>query len=257
MAVGVTMADVKTLFLVGDRFAPFATLPSVRTVSQFVADVRGGVHQPGEHLVLAEGQGLTAFQWDRVRFELDRAGLAESTRIVESDRGPLCGQAETHKHREHNVLIAGLERLGDTRYRAALRLHGDQELLLDHQASHVQGMVVLEAARQMFLAVGERFYADGAHYAYTLGSMESSFQAFLYPLDTEITCEVLTADVSDPEQLDFDVRIDFEQAGLPVASVRMRCSAFRSAVLAHKEHRGAERATRYLLRRLPQLAAAE
>jgi hypothetical protein len=277
------MPEVTTLLLVGDRFGPFADHPSVRTVSRLVADLRadsaagaggepGAAGEPGAgggtressaagdttRLVLLEGQGVGAFEWDRVQYELERSGRAAHTEIRRASGGSPCGHPETHKHREQNVLIAGLERLTDTTFRAALRLHGDEELLLDHASPHVQGMVMVEAARQMFLAVGERYFASRwpqNTYSYTLGKLECDFQTFLFPLPTELVCEVLTGEVSNPEQLSFDVRVGFEQAGLPVATVRLGCQGFRAPVLALKERRGAERAVRHLLRRAAAPAA--
>lgn len=246
------------LFVVGDRFDPFADQTSTRTVCQFTAELRAGAHRDTGSLVLFEGQGLGAFDWERIHDELDRTGLTDRTDIHRADYGPLAGYRETHKHRECNVLIAGLTQVDDTRFRAALRLHNDAELLLDHQASHVQGMVVLEAARQMFLAVSERYYASRwphHHYAYSMENIRSSFHTFLFPLPATLEYEVRSADLSNPEMLGFDVQVGFEQAGLPAAVVHMACTGFLSSAMRHKERRGAERAVRYLLNnRVPATA---
>ncbi|MDQ1047473.1 AfsA-related hotdog domain-containing protein [Streptomyces sp. V4I2] len=253
-----TQQSPLTRYIVGDRFEPFATHDTIRTVSRFVADLRADRHRDDTSLVLVEGQGLTSFDWDRIRDELDRRGLADRVRIRESDAGCLCRQTETHKHRECNVLIAGLDRVAESRFRAALRIHNDQELLLDHQGGHVQGMVVLEAARQMFVAVSERYYLSRRperHYSFVLDSMDSKFLTFLFPLAAAIEYEVLSADLNDPAQLSFDVQVTFEQTGLPAATVRMVCGALDSSALAQKERRGTARALRVLGREMDPVPA--
>ncbi|MFC9326845.1 AfsA-related hotdog domain-containing protein [Kitasatospora sp. NPDC057015] len=260
-----------TVFVVGDRFAAFAEQTGARTVSGLVAELRAGVHdapgggeggRPGEGvaLVLAEGQGVSAYDWALVRDELERRGLSGRTRIVADGRGEPAGRSETHKHREQNVLVAGLTRTGERTFRAELRIHNDQELQLDHQASHVQGMVVLEAARQMYLAVCERHYGPdlpGRDYAYVYDKLETTFRNFLFPLDATIECEVLAADLSDPELLTFDIAIDFRQAGLRIAAVRIAGSGFDRALMARKEVRAAQRALRYALKHAPAAAGSE
>ncbi|POM26376.1 A-factor biosynthesis hotdog domain protein [Actinomadura rubteroloni] len=233
------------LCVVGDRFAPFADGTGALTVSGLVAALRARAYE-GD-LVLIEGQGIDARDWERIRAELTRAGVTADIR--ENDTGPLARDTEIHKHREENVLIAGLEQTGETTFRAALRLHNDEELLLDHQGGHVQGMVVLEAARQMFLAVSERYHASrwpGHRYGYVLESMETKFRTFLYPLAATIEYEVLSVGLDDPEHLTFDVRIHIMQSGLPAATIRMVCSAVHADALAHKEQRGAARALRLM-----------
>ncbi|XVQ87331.1 AfsA-related hotdog domain-containing protein [Microbispora siamensis] len=251
------VSESTTLFIVGDRFADFAEQASARSVSRFVADLRAGVFRDEtkeRRLVLAEGQGLTSYDWDLIRDELEFQGLSERTVIHRSTRGALGGHTDTHKRREENVLIAGLTRLNETVFQASLRLHNDQEFQLDHQAGHVQGMVVLEAARQMYLAVCERHFApnDAGHrYAYVFDTLEAGFRNFLFPLETLIEAEVLHADRSDPEMLVFDIQISFRQAGLQAALIRMKGTAFHRALMAKRESRGAQRALRHALRQLP------
>lgn len=254
------------LFIVGDRYQAFADQTSAVTVSGFLAGLCAGAYgseDGGGGLVLAEGQGVTPYDWDRIRGELERHGLLDRTVVHESCRGPLSGHRETHKHRESNVLIAGLTRTGANTFRASLRLHNDEELQLDHQAAHVQGMVVLEAARQMYLAVCERHYLGdrpGQRYSYVFDRLETTFRNFLFPLDATLDCEVLTADLSDPELPVLDIQVRIGQAGLLAATVRMVGTALPAALMARKEQRGANRALRHALKQVPvplELAAAE
>jgi hypothetical protein len=237
-----------TIFVVGDRCAAFADQTGARTVSGLVRELRAGVHQ--DALVLAEGQGVTGYDWELIRQELECAGLSSRTRIVTSERGRLAGRSQTHKHREQNVLIAGLTRTGETTFRAELRVHDDQELQLDHQASHVQGMVILEAARQMFLAVCEGFYrplVSKHNPTYVYNRMESTFQQFLFPMNCTIECEILTADLSGSERLSFDIQTTFHQAEAQIAAVRMTGTALDKERMLRKEARCAQQVLRHAI----------
>ncbi|TVT61154.1 hypothetical protein FNH05_03520 [Amycolatopsis rhizosphaerae] len=248
--------------VVGDRFALFAGHAPALTVSRVIDELGNGdgwFGKGSDPVVLAEGQGVTEEDWGRIRGEIARRDLADRFEIRQSPRGPLSGTEETHKHREENFLIAGLEKAGDHEFEASLRLHNDQELQLDHPGVHVQGMVILEAARQMYIAVCERYYTvsrSAERQIHVLDRMESSFRNFLYPVETRIRSAVVVG-TNAYDLPTFDVRTEFRQAGLHIAVVRTTGTAMSRPVLDRKEARGAERAVRHTLRNLPLPARAQ
>ncbi|MFB9928458.1 AfsA-related hotdog domain-containing protein [Amycolatopsis halotolerans] len=233
--------------VVGDRFAKFAANTGAVTVSQLIEKVHGGGMSGAVKLV--GGQGVTESDWDRIRAALARREILSEFETHPLRHGPLSDRSETHKHNRHNILVAGLEQVGEHEFEAALRLHNDQEFQLDHMGVHVQGMIVLEAARQMYLAVCERYYPreDEIH---LFDKMETAFRNFLYPLETRLRTAV-TAGTSDLGRPVFDVRTEFRQAGLHIAAVRTVGTALSAQSLERKEHRGAERALRHALKNSP------
>ncbi|MNP31136.1 A-factor biosynthesis hotdog domain protein [compost metagenome] len=96
------------------------------------------------------------------------------------------GKRLSRKYRPENVLISIPERTDDGIYTASLLLHAQNELLLDHlTGQHVQGMVLLEACRQMLLAVTERFHLDEYEPPkryFVLNEMNVRYTAFAFPL---------------------------------------------------------------------------
>ncbi|GLF99334.1 AfsA-related hotdog domain-containing protein [Streptomyces yaizuensis] len=232
---------LKSVCLVGDRFASFARHESVRTVSSFVSAVGSGTYDDlAGPMLLWEGQGIDEFDRGYIRAALERAGLSRKI-LMQPNNPVIAARAEAHKYREANVLVAGLQRQDDRTYRAGLRLHSDNELLLDHQTGeHVQGMVAIEAFRQMFIAFCEKFVASQwpqRKYYYIWHSMEISFDNFLFPLDADITCVVTESDTSDPAKLKFTVEQELHQTGTRAAHARTTFTAFDAARLAPKEHR--------------------
>lgn len=233
--------------VVGDRFSKFAARTGALTVSQVIQKMRGE-GMPGA-TKLVGGQGVAECDWDRIRDEIAHRGTSGEVEIHPLTHGPLSDRSETHKHNPHNVLVAGLEPVGDHEFEAALRLHNDQEFQLDHMGVHVQGMIVLEAARQMYLAVCERYYPSEGE-IHLFDKMETTFRNFLYPLETRLRSAV-TAGTSDLGRPVFDVRTEFRQAGLHIAEVRTVGTALSAQSLERKEHRGAERALRHALKNAP------
>ncbi|MFJ8668138.1 AfsA-related hotdog domain-containing protein [Streptomyces sp. NPDC093600] len=234
----------RTRVVVGDRFPGFAAHDSVVTVSQFLTQLRAGGYAEGSTVVRA-GQGVGDFEWHLLREQVRVHGLEFRVRLVRPE-GELVSRAECHKRSEPNALIAGLHQVDEQLFRASLRLHNDNELLLDHQTGqHVQGMVAVEAARQMFLAVTERFFASahpGRHYYYVIESLNTDFENFLFPLDARIDYRVQDAKVDDPERLWFSAEIGLLQAGRRASVTRVTFSAFDEQLLKPKEHRRAARA---------------
>ncbi|GHB06743.1 AfsA-related hotdog domain-containing protein [Streptomyces termitum] len=252
--------DTQALVVVGDRFVGFAAQEGVVTVSQFLTELRAGAYEEGTARAVRAGQGVGDFEWQLVREQLRAHGLEHRMPPVRPGT-ELASRSECHKCSEPNALIADLRRVDDRLFHAALRLHNDNELLLDHQTGqHVQGMVAVEAARQMFLAVSERFFAS-AHperrYYYVIESMNTDFENFLFPVDARIEYLVKTADTSDPERMSFEVEIGLFQAGRRASASRVVFSAFDERTLKPKEHRRAAQAVAHTVADTVTRAAAD
>ncbi|MGW9557251.1 AfsA-related hotdog domain-containing protein [Nocardiopsis sp. NPDC055551] len=239
------------LCIVGDRFAGFAAQEQVRTLRAFTKAVRDGEYDDLAHpLVILAGQGIGEYEWEYVHAVLRARGVWE--RVLFQDRVPdIVGRGEAHKCRVENVLVADLVRVDEDEYRASLRLHADNELLLDHQTGqHVQGMVAVEAVRQMFLAVTERYHASShphRYYYFVIDSLATTFENFLFPLDASIHYRVHRSDLEDPGRLGFGVTVDIEQGGRRSSRSEVEFTAFASETLHEIEHRRAGRALHHYL----------
>ncbi|MFE9448791.1 AfsA-related hotdog domain-containing protein [Streptomyces sp. NPDC006739] len=253
-------ATPRTLLLVGDRFAGFAAQQDVLTVSQFIEEMRLGVYSwDSRPIRIRAGQGVTVVEWERVRGEALLLGLTE--RLDFDFRAPdLAGRGEAHKHLSSNTLIADLRRDGEDLFSATLRVHNDNELLIDHQTGeHVQGMVAVEAARQMFLAVSERYHASrylDRSYYYVIESLNTGFENFLFPVDATIVYHTVRAELDNPDRLSFEAEISLHQAGRRASITTVSYTAFDSPVIEAKEHRRARIAVEHAVRTASPAATA-
>jgi hypothetical protein len=242
---------ISRVLMVGDRFVGFAVQANVYTVTQILEQLRSGTGvASGKPVRIEAGQGVTTTEWQAVRKEVARHAMLDRIDLQVIPQA-LAGQNEVHKRRSENTLIADLRQAGVGFYLATLRLHNDNELLIDHQTGqHVQGIVAIEAARQMFLAVSERFYASrypDRNYYYVIDAMQIQFENFLFPVSTTIEFQVQSAEVADPGRLSFTAEICLVQAERRASRTNVTYSAFEAESLTVKEHRRARHAVDHLL----------
>jgi A-factor biosynthesis hotdog domain len=231
----------RAVFLVGDRFSRFAAHEQIVTVGSFLTAARSGDYDDlSTPLVLRVGQGVDDEDLAQVAAAAERIGRARVI-LIPHEAGPLPPARHVHKKTPQNVLISEIERVGDDTFHAALRIHNDNELLLDHQSSlHVQGMVAIEAARQMFLAVCERFYSSrwpDRRYTYLLNLVATRFEAPLFPLGATVELITGRAELANPEKLDYSFQIDVLQAGRRTSSTALEAVALPQERVTAREKR--------------------
>lgn len=230
-----------TLVLVGDQFAAFAAHAGVATVSRFVADVRSGHYDAPQSPVGVDwGQGTTPYDLEYVREALAARGVLDHFQVAASLE-PAAGRYSCHKRREANALVAGLRLIGEHRYQAALLVHPDNELMLDHQTGeHLQGLVVIEAFRQMLIAVCEQYVVIGLpprEYGYVWHSLQMDFENFLFPVHTGLECQFEQVDLSDARRVRMAATLQVDQAGTRCGLARIEFSALDARSMAVTEHR--------------------
>jgi hypothetical protein len=151
--------------------------------------------------------------------------------------------ALTHKHESRNVMISVPERAaGPEAFESLLMLDEACAEMSDHMTGqHLQGMVLIEAARQMFIAVAERFYARSTRPRsyFVISRFQTEFHSFAFPIHTLVQLRVISQK-SRPDDVDvFTVKISFIQNTTPVAAMMVDFSAYPQASLSRKERRKA------------------
>ncbi|WP_405970338.1 A-factor biosynthesis protein AfsA [Streptomyces sp. NBC_00988] len=170
--------------------------------------------------VLVPGQGVEERERKIVRAKLRRYGLTEALLVNLPAPAPL-SPSEVHKRRPENVLVAGLHKAENDLFRATLRISDQQEMILDHTTgSHVTGMVITEAVRQLSLAVGERYLLTPSDTArrFILNSLQTTFHRFLLPLPTRLEYRLADIQRNGPDRLRFTGTCDLLQADVLAAS---------------------------------------
>lgn len=210
----------KFLFVVGDNLASRARSADLVPLSRFES-VLDEELASGPPPVVVPGQGIDLYQREILRHALLRRGLPQSLLADVTLPEPL-PHTEVHKSDPGNVLVSGLRQVGEDRFEAFLRIADRQELLLDHTTgSHVPGMVIAEAVRQLSLAVGERYLLDPARTTrsrFILNSLQTSFHKFLLPLPTRLEFTLEDVRRKGPNKVRYLGRCDVFQTDVLAAS---------------------------------------
>ncbi|MDN3260900.1 AfsA-related hotdog domain-containing protein [Streptomyces sp. CSDS2] len=229
--------------VVGDRFEEFLTHPGTEPVSEVLGRLRSGALPRTTPLV--PGQGLSAGQL-RELGELTGADLP-----LPSDRGP------THKHHDRNVLIGEVRQDGPDDYAAPLLLDQRVEVLEDHlTGQHIPAVTLLEAARQTWTAVSERFLLpDREPRRFVIGTIRFGFHSFVFPLPATVGLR-LRGRQHGPVGISFDFAVTITQGDRTAAECEATVRAVPEAVAVKQESMAARQAIRAALTAAPVPAAA-
>ena len=250
--------DADTYIVVADKFADFTVNDRTITLSHLKALLSLPNHLLPERARLVLGQGVS---------DDERAGIATMVEASEDHRERWdinalrshCDRATaalSHKKKACNTLIGPPEAVGEDTFRLDLCIDQNCELMEDHQTGqHVQGMILVEAARQAFLAVTEEFFLKGANRKsyFVINEMNSSFLGFVFPLYAYMEYRIVLKDINDRRQR-FNVEIDLIQIGELRVRTTFAFTAYPDEVIAQKEASLAMQAAA-LVRKTPQPVA--
>ncbi|MEV0445734.1 AfsA-related hotdog domain-containing protein [Streptomyces spectabilis] len=246
--------DLRHVILVADRFAQFADGEQVLTVSECTALAAAGKAEPTDgEWMLHLGQGIERSDLDAL---LDDGATKKGSGMRLAAPGlPLSRPVRppvVHKHRAENVLLADFRNFSKTHCAAGLRIHRDNEHLLDHHATrHVPGMLIVEAMRQICTAQFETSHRPGSpsEYAGIWHRIDISFDSFLFPLHAEVHSVITEFDEAKKSRLRFRTTTSARQNGGVVARAEIEYSMVKQERIDLLEHRKAAGAVQSQLAR--------
>lgn len=241
-------ATQNVIVVVGNIFETFATnvgAITVRQLSRLLSD--GRASELPDNTVFLPGQGLQDADAEHLMQQMEWMKLDRRFDLrLRKDLPQRTNGAYTHKRKPENSILSVPQLVGDDVYEMDLMVDERSELMSDHQTGqHIQGMIVVEAARQAFLAVTERFFIDhknGVRYYFIINAMNTQYINFLFPLPATIRYVIQEKKVADPTRLYFHGNVEFHQAGKHCATVEVKFTAFESDKIIKKESARAEEA---------------
>ena len=244
-----------TIVVIGDKFAALADGTAVVTVQQLSHGADSRLLEARRIIV---GQGVGPAGLAAIRQAIAKCPPAQAPALDEhvsrrADPGLV------HKHCVHNVMITRPQPAGPDRFAAQLVLDDACAELADHVTGvHVQGMVLVEAARQMFIAVSAPICAlsgfDSDRTQHLLRDMRASFRRFVYPLPTELRLSIdSTRRVARTPLLVTTMTVRVEQDGEEAASIHCKAVSQAHAALAQHERAEADRHLGHWLQARPPL----
>ncbi|NUB04884.1 hypothetical protein FW320_01570 [Azospirillum sp. Vi22] len=225
--------------VVGDRFAEFARNSEVSGVSEFIGALRNGaavVHP------IVIGQGLAPEALDELNALLP-PGPGQPA--ADLDIPTRATSALTHKRAAKNIMVSVPVARSGQLFEAELFLDDRNEVMEDHQTGqHIQGLALIEAARQLWTAVTERYLSPPDKPSrFVIDSVQTTFSRFVFPLPATMTLEVLDS-ASGPVQSTYAVRILILQNGQTSTTIDARYRVIDARVSERQEAQAARHAIR-------------
>lgn len=232
--------NCKKIIVVGDKFNEFANGKDVLTISQLelLAKIPANIIDKEHEIII--GQGVRKdFARKAISNKARNAGhgnklkMCSLEKLVNDNKNTHC-----HKELEQNVLIGSAEQTEHNTNLFAMALLIDErcELMSDHQTGqHIQGMLLVEASRQAFIAVTEEFiYKQETERYYVINSMAINFSSFLFPLPALVHFEYLEKDINDHRGR-FKAQIRVTQHQTLCATMDVSFTVYPSALISEKE----------------------
>jgi A-factor biosynthesis hotdog domain len=218
--------------LVADSFSTFANLPQVLPVSRLMDQIELGEGAPS---VVILGQGVTESWVGNLKSAARRSGI--NLEILGEERlTERASRSSSHKRRRENVLITEPRMLSSSLFEADIVIDEGCELLLDHSTGyHLQGMVLIEAGRQMFLAVIERHLRRGRPSYAVINHLNTKFYSFAFPLPMTMVMTLSHQESANEHSDGYTVEIDFNQNGRTITRIETKFTAIDPDVIASKE----------------------
>lgn len=231
--------EVNSFFVVGDTFAGTAIhLEALLTETEALEKVMTTVSLPTDvKLYLQQGVDLRSLAAAVDHFNNSQPHDAARFQVEKGNNAARATRRLAHKNKTENICISAPRQTDSNVFEMDLFFTGQNEFFLDHMTGmHIQGMALVEAARQAFLAVTEAFYIkdEKSEFYFVIKSMDTSFQNFVFPFDAALRYEVTRASQKDNRH-GFDAIITISQAGKLCTTVSVSFTAFEASAIAEKE----------------------
>jgi hypothetical protein len=228
------------ILVVSDRFAEFSAGKDALTLSQLkgILALPAGFVFPERRLALLPGQGLADRDLDQVPTWVAQSAHGDRFDLDHWSRAPRRdANALSHKRLDRNTLISTPRRLSDELFELAMLVDENCDLMGDHQTGqHLQGMLLVEAARQAFIAIAEAFFLQQGpdpNY-FILDELNVTFKKFLFPMDVRLLCTARRLG-NEPNSRRFGFEMSFQQAGHETAVATGILTAGKSRSVSRME----------------------
>jgi hypothetical protein len=231
----------RVLLVVGDKFLQFAVGKDVITLSQLrsLLTLPQVVSLDRGLLTAIPGQGLgDGDVKDILDLALTSPHRDHFDLSLWRNRPKRADRRLSHKHRPENTLISEPRRVAGDVFEMDLLLDENCDVMGDHQTGqHLQGMVLMEAARQAFLAVTEAFFLpqDNTRFYFVINKFAADYKRFAFPLDATIRYEITAKDTSNPLRQSFAADINIMQCGMKAAGFTTEFTTFEDARISARE----------------------
>ncbi|MEH6909383.1 MAG: AfsA-related hotdog domain-containing protein [Oceanicoccus sp.] len=231
----------RILLVVGDKFASYVAHKEAVTVSELLAllSMSKTRSNTSDRTVLVPGQGIG----DESRQALLRAA-ASSQNVSDFDFSlwhnlpERASPVHSHKTNSRNVLVSVPRQVASNVFELDVMIDEDCELMTDHMSGqHMQGMVLMEAARQAMIVVIETHLMPDydIDYSFIADSLSVNYSNYGFPVTAITRITFTKIETDDAKLLKFASTADVMQCGHSVAEFTMALSAVEKNRMSKQE----------------------
>lgn len=143
----------------------------------------------------------------------------------------------THKHKQENILISSPTKISSTEFNMSILIDENCEMMNDHQTGlHVQGILLLEASRQGYLAIFEKYFSSSEEKQYFIfNNLHVDYNHFLFPFPATLSATVREIDISNTKKQQAIMDMQIIQCGINTASFSLEMTIMPNKRIAHME----------------------
>ncbi len=245
--------NANVFYVVGDKFKNFSANKFVITMSEL--DKLTNIYRIGSQpkYTFLIGQGVSAIKLEDLLRKINKNGLANYFSIRKCDvLDNKNSQQSCHKEKLDNVMITTPRVFAKNIYISQMSLQDECAEMNDHVTGlHIQGMALIEAARQMMLSVSELYILDeekSGKYYFVLNNVNTSFHQFTFPLQVSLLCEVINLEITNRGAIKAKMKFSFMQNNAKITEVEINFAAYEKKFLEAKEKSLAENAVQAALK---------
>lgn len=228
------------IYIIGDKYKEFSLNQNVLTYSDAIAYTNVFQGKKNKKTYYRIGQGVSNKEFSYLcehikQNRLEKYFDIQNKNIIKTKENKL----NVHKKKEENIMITRPIKLSDTDYVSHLVIDDDCAESSDHlTGQHIQGMVLMEAARQMMLAVTEIYYygenKEEALY-FVLNKVNTSFMKFTFPVDVSLNYKIISLQKKSNNALKSTCLISILQFDDLVTEVEIEFSVYASEFISRLE----------------------
>lgn len=228
--------------LVTDKFNNFSSVKHVLTMKQLIQFIKLYPEIGNDEVInIIPGQGLSEQDLKDVLKLISISGKSEYFNVF--PRLESAPSALSHIHNEVNTLISKPSKITDNIYELDMIIDEECQLMQDHQTGkHVQGMILMEAARQSFLAVSEEFFIqeEATPRYFVINEMKAEYKRFVFPIPAVIKYKIIDKNISNANKMSFTAEMELYQSGLCAAIFFVKFTIFPAERISEREGQLAE-----------------
>lgn len=181
------------VMVIGNRLHEFANNKNILIFDQFshLLSIESKLLNSQNNYLVTIGQGLNSQQINDIKEKIEQLNLSHRFHLAGELAHAIRASSElTHKLKSENSMISEPHRLSASTFKSYLLLDEACAEMSDHiTGQHIQGMVLLEASRQMVNSVAEKYLISDKNTArkgFVLNSINSTFFEYVFPLEVEL-----------------------------------------------------------------------